>query len=413
MPCSLLNYEMEFYTYRLSNGLRCIHRQVKNTVAHCCLVINAGSRDEHPDEYGLAHFCEHAFFKGTEKRRAWQVNCRLENLGGELNAFTTKEDTTLHATVLRGDYAKAVELLSDIAFRSTFPDHELDREKEVIVDEINTYKDSPCDLIFDTFEDMLFEGSDLGHNILGRKASLMRYNGDSLRRFTRRTHTIDQMVFASIGSFSPKTAQAMAERYFGGFATPSRDFQRVAPTAYVPFERSVTKHTHQTHCIIGNRAFSYEEEQRLPLMLVTNILGGPCANSVLNMVLREKNGLSYNIEAAYTPYGDTGIETIYFSSDHCNADQCIELIERELKRLRTTLPTTRQLSMAKKQFIAQMAISMESNENYMLGAGKSYLVHDEMDTMKEVFRKVDSLRAEQLTEVADVVFGNMSRLIYK
>ncbi len=406
-------YKMEFSFYRLPNGLRCIHRQVKNTVAHCALCINAGSRDEHPDEYGLAHFCEHAFFKGTEKRRAWQVNCRLENLGGELNAFTTKEDTTLHATVLRGDFAKAVELLSDIAFHSTFPDHELDREKEVIVDEINTYKDSPCDLIYDTFEDLLFEGSDLGHNILGRKSSLMRYNGDSLRRFTRRTHTIDQMVFASIGNFSVKTAQTIAERYFGNCSTPSRDFERVAPVGYTPFEKSVVKHTHQTHCIIGNRAFSYEEEQRLPLLLVTNVLGGPSANSVLNVVLREQNGLSYNIEAAYTPYGDTGIETIYFSSDHCNSDQCIELIERELKRMRTTLPTTRQLSMAKKQFVAQMAISTESNENYMLGAAKSYLVHDEMDSMKEVFAKVQALKPRQLTEVAEAVFTNMSRLIYK
>lgn len=404
---------MEFSFYQLPNGLRCIHRQVKGTVAHCALCINAGSRDEHPDEYGLAHFCEHAFFKGTARRRAWQVNCRLENLGGELNAFTTKEDTTLHATVLRGDFAKAAELLADIAFHSTFPDHELDREKEVIVDEINTYKDSPFDLIYDTFEDMLFEGSDLGHNILGRKSSLMRYNGDSLRRFTRRTHTVDQMVFASIGNFSVKTARAVAERCFGDCSTPVRDFRRVAPKDCVPFERSVSKHTHQTHCIIGNRAFGYEQEQRLPLALLTNMLGGPSANSVLNMVLRERNGLSYNIEAAYTPYGDTGIETIYFSSDHCNAERCIELIECELKRMRTTLPTTRRLSMAKKQFIAQMAISTESNENYMLGAGKSYLVHDGMDTLKEVAAKVQELTPVQLTEVAEAVFTNMSRLIYK
>ena len=165
---------MEFQTYTLPNGIRGIHRQVRNTVAHCALVIDAGSRDEHPDQYGLAHFAEHAFFKGTERRKAWQVNCRLENLGGELNAFTTKEDTTIHATTLKGDFAKAAELIADIAFRSTFPDRELEREKEVIVDEINTYKDSPADLIYDTFEDMLFDGSELGHNILGRKAALMR-----------------------------------------------------------------------------------------------------------------------------------------------------------------------------------------------------------------------------------------------
>ena len=187
---------MEFYTYRLPNGIRGIHRQVKGAVAHCALVVDAGSRDERTGEYGLAHFTEHAFFKGTQRRRAWQVNCRLENLGGELNAFTTKEDTTIHATTLRSDFPKAAELIADVAFRSVYPDRELEREKEVIADEINTYKDSPADMIYDTFEDMLFAGSELGHNILGRKAALMRYHGDAIRRFTARTHTTDRMVFA-------------------------------------------------------------------------------------------------------------------------------------------------------------------------------------------------------------------------
>ncbi len=202
----------EFHTYTLPNGIRGIHRQVRSTVAHCALVIDAGSRDERPGQYGLAHFAEHAFFKGTRKRRAWQVNCRLENLGGELNAFTTKEDTTIHATTLRGDFAKAAELIADVAFRSTYPERELEREKEVIADEINTYKDSPADLIYDTFEDLLFEGSELGHNILGRKAALMRYDGDAIRAFTARTHTTDRMVFSSIGSFPVATAQAVASR---------------------------------------------------------------------------------------------------------------------------------------------------------------------------------------------------------
>ena len=185
----------EFTTYRLPNGIRGIHRCVRSNVAHCALIVNAGSRDELTAEYGLAHFTEHAFFKGTQRRRAWQVNCRLENLGGELNAFTTKEDTTIHATTLRGDFPKAAELIADIAFRSTFPDRELEREKEVICDEINTYKDSPADLIYDTFEDMLFEGSELGHNILGGKKALARFDGNAIRRFTARTHTTDQMVF--------------------------------------------------------------------------------------------------------------------------------------------------------------------------------------------------------------------------
>lgn len=404
---------MEFYTYTLPNGIRGIHRQVRSTVAHCALVIGAGSRDERPGQYGLAHLTEHAFFKGTQRRRAWQVNCRLENLGGELNAFTTKEETTVHATTLRGDFAKAAELIADIVFRSTFPEREIEREKEVIADEINTYKDSPADMLYDTFEEMLFEGSELGHNILGRKAALMRYDGDAIRAFTARTHTTDRMVFSSIGNFSPKAAEAAALRYMGGQTATTRGFGRTAPAAVGAFEKTVTKHTHQTHCIIGGRAYGIDNPKRLPLALLVNILGGPSANSLLNVEVREKHGLSYNIEATYTPYGDSGLAAIYFSSEHANEAQCVELIERQLHRLRTTPLTARQLSMAKKQFIAQLAISSESNESYMLSAGKSLLTHDEVDTMEEVYAKIGALTAAQLTEAAEEVFTGMSRLTYR
>ena len=404
---------IEFQTYTLPNGIRGIHRQVKNSVAHCALVINAGSRDELPNEYGLAHLTEHAFFKGTERRRAWQINCRLENLGGELNAFTTKEDTTIHATTLRGDFAKAAELIADVAFRSTFPERELEREKEVICDEINTYKDSPADLIYDTFEELLFAGSELGHNILGTKRALMRYNGDDLRRFTARTHTTDQMVFSSIGNFPVKTAEAVASRCFGGQPATVRGFERVAPTACDPFEKRICKHSHQTHCILGGRAYGIGDENRLPLALVVNLLGGPSANSLLNVTIREKHGLSYNIEATYTPYGDTGLVAVYFSCDHSHTEQCIELIEHELHKLRTVPLTARRLSMAKKQFIAQLAISSESNESYMLGTGKSLLTHDRVDTMEEVYAKIQSLTAAQLTAAAEEVFTGLSRLIYQ
>lgn len=404
---------MEFYTYRLPNGIRGIHRQVKSKVAHCALVVNAGTRDERPAEFGLAHFTEHAFFKGTQRRKAWQVNCRLENLGGELNAFTTKEDTTLHATTLRSDFRKAAELIADVAFRSTFPDRELKREKEVIADEINTYKDSPSDLIYDTFEDMIFAGSELGHNILGRKATLAHFDAQAVRTFTARTHTTDQMVFSSIGNFSAKAAEAVAARYFGDREASVRGFVRQQAPVCAPFEKTVVKHTHQTHCIIGNRAFGIGEARRVPLALLINVLGGPCANSLLNVVVREKNGLSYNVEASYTPYGDCGIVVVYFSSDHVNEAQCIELIERELARLRTTPLSARQLSLAKKQFIAQLAISSESNEGYMLNAGKSLLVHDGVDTLEAVYRKIDALTASELTDVANEIFAGMSRLIYK
>ena len=403
----------EFETYTLPNGIKGIHRRVRSSATHCALVVNAGTRDEQSHEYGLAHFAEHAIFKGTKRRKAYQINCRLENRGGELNAYTTKEDTTIHATTLRSDFSKAVELIADVAFSSTFPEHELQKEREVIVDEINTYKDSPADMIFDTFEDLIFAGSELGHNILGTKAALMRHTTESIKRFVERTHTTDQMVFSSIGNMSVKSVQSIAAKYLAEQPSTKRDFKRITPVGVEPFERIVNKHTHQTHCIIGARAYDINDEKRLPLSLLVNILGGPSANSRLNTVLREKNGLSYNTEAVYTPYNDCGMVAIYFSSDHHNADLCRELIDKELQALRTTPPTARRMAMIKRQFLAQMAISMENNEGYMLGAGKSYLVHDEIDTLEEVYRKVSAVTAEQITEVAEEIFANTSTLIYQ
>lgn len=403
----------EFTTYTLPNGMRCIHRQTKGAVAHCALVIGAGTRDERPDEFGLAHFTEHALFKGTQRRKAWQVNCRLENLGGELNAFTTKEDTTVHATVLRGDFAKAVELLADVVFRSTFPDHELEREREVIYDEINTYKDAPAELIYDRFEDLLFAGSELGHNILGRKSSLQRFDGEAIRRFTQRTYTTDQIVFSSIGNFSARTAEAIATRYIGSIPATQRQDTRAKTGPYTPFEQSIIKHTHQAHCIIGTRAFDLSEDKRLALSLLVNLLGGPSANSILNVELRERRGLSYNIEANYTPYSDSGVLSIYFSSDHGQVDRCIELIEEQLHRLTIQPLSARRLSMAKRQFIAQLAIAGENKESYMLSAGKSLLMHDEIETMEELYAKIRALTAEELQQVASESFTNFSRLLFR
>ncbi len=403
----------EFETYTLPNGIKGIHRRVKSSIAHCALVVNAGTRDELKNEYGLAHFAEHAIFKGTTHRKAYQVNCRLENLGGELNAYTTKEDTTIHATTLKADFKKAAELIADVAFHSTFPEKELQKEREVIVDEINTYKDSPAEMIFDTFEDMIFAGSELGHNILGTKAALMHHDGDAIRRFIQRTHTTDQMVFSSIGNLSLRSVQSVAERYFGDKVASTREFKRSAPVMVEPFEKVVTKHTHQAHCIVGARAYDINAKKRLPLALLINILGGPSANSRLNILLREKNGLSYNIEANYTPYNDCGMVAIYFSSDHQNVDYCRELIDGELRALRSSELTARRLAMTKRQFLAQMAISMENNEGYMLGAGKSFLVHDDIDTLEEVYCKVAAVTAEQIMEVAEEVFSHTSTLIYQ
>lgn len=403
----------EFETYILPNGIRGIHRQVRSGVVHCALVVNAGCRDELKGEYGIAHFTEHALFKGTKRRKAYQVNCRLENLGGELNAYTTKEDTTLHATVLRRDFQRAVELMADVMFCSAFPDRELVKEREVIADEINSYKDSPSERIYDDFEDLIFKGSELGHNILGSKASIARFTSDSLKSFVRRTYTTDQMVFSSIGNFSVERAKAVVERYFGSFEPTARGFERVAPLEYQPFNEMLSRHTHQAHGIIGARGYGISDERRLPLALLVNILGGPSANSLLNIELREKRGLSYNVEATYTPYSDCGIVGVYFSSDHDNMEECVGLIEENIANLLRKPISQRRLSIAKRQFVAQMAISMESNEGYMLGAGKSYLLYKDIDTLEEAYKKVMSITADDICRVANESLTSLSRLIYK
>ena len=403
----------EFETYTLPNGIRGIHRQVRSGVVHCAMVVNAGCRDELKSEYGIAHFTEHALFKGTERRKAYQVNCRLENLGGELNAYTTKEDTTLHATVLRRDFQRAVELIGDVIFCSTFPERELKKEREVIADEINSYKDSPSERIYDDFEDLMFKGSELGHNILGSKASIAKFDTEAMRRFVDRCYTTDQMVFSSIGNFSVATARAVAERYLGSITPTVRSYERVQPLAYDPFDVRLSRHTHQAHGIIGARGFSIADERRLPLALLVNILGGPSANSLLNIELREKRGLSYNVEATYTPYSDCGIVGIYFSSDHDNMPRCVELIEESVASLARDVVSPRRLAVAKRQFVAQMAISMESNEGYMLGAGKSFLLYKDIDTLEEAYKKVAAITAEQIRDVAAECFSKMSRLIYK
>ena len=404
---------MEFYTYRLPNGIRGIHRQTKSNVTHCALIVNSGSRDEQKSEYGLAHFTEHALFKGTKNRKAWQVNCRLENFGGELNAFTTKEDITIHATTLKSDFRRAVELIADVSFNSLFPEKEIEREREVIYDEINTYKDSHADMVFENFEDMLFADSELGHNILGSKRTISKFSGDSIRNFVERTHTTDEMVFSSIGNISYKNIEKIVAGYFGDFAPSTRNFERVVPCAHTPFEKTVSKHAHQSHCVIGNRAYSICEEKRLPQALLINILGGPSANSMLNVEIREKHGLSYNIEGTYTPYGDSGFTAIYFSSDHAHTDHCLELVTKQIDLLKAGELTSRRFSMAKRQFVAQLAISMESNEGYMLGAGKSFLSHNDVDTMEQVYNKISEIKAADIVEVANEIFYKPSQLIYK
>ncbi len=398
----------------LPNGITCIHKPVRSAVAHCGLTINTGSRDELASEHGLAHFIEHSFFKGTQRRRAFHINNRLENLGGELNAFTTKEETVVHATTLRGDFPKAAELIADVVFHSTFPQRELDKEKEIVVDEINSYKDSPAERIFDDYEDLLFKGSSLGHNILGSKKSLMRYTTADIFAFTRRTHNTDKMVFSSVGNFSGKRFRDICEQYFSDIPVNLRAFERDQVPGYQYFEKTVNKNTHQAHCVLGTRAYSNRDERRVELSLLLNMLGGPSANSILNVALRERNGLTYNVEAGYSAFSDTGMASIYFATDPENLDRCRELIDKELKIITTEGITPRRLAVAKKQFVGQLAIAMESNEGLMLGAGKSYLIYREVDTMAEMVKRIDRIRPEDINRVADDIFqSNLSVLIHR
>lgn len=403
----------EFNFYTLPNGIRCIHKQVKSAVVHCALTINTGSRDELPGEYGMAHLVEHTLFKGTKRRKAWQVNCRLENMGGELNAYTTKEETVVHATTLRADYAKAVELISDIVFNSVFPEHEIEKEKNVIFDEINLYKDSPTDRIYDEFEDMVFEGSSLGHNILGSKATLHKLHSRDIKDFITRTYTTDQMVFSIIGNISEKSFRQTADKYFGAASAGRRAFSRMVSAPPVPFSHVVGRSTHQIHCIIGNRAYDMKDPRRIPLLLLVNTLGGPSANSFLNVLLREKNALSYSVEASYTPFTDSGIASVYFSCEKDNAGRCMELINRQLQEVMEHPLSSRQLSIAKRQFLGQLAISAENNESYMLGAAKSYMVFGEVDGYDTARERIDAVVAEDLRAVAEEIFTGMSSLSYK
>jgi predicted Zn-dependent peptidase len=378
------------------------------------LTINTGSRDELSSEHGMAHFVEHGLFKGTARRRAFHISSRLENLGGELNAFTTKEDTVINATTLKGDFPKAAELIADMVFNSTFPEHEIEREKQVIVDEVNSYRDMPQEMLFDSFDALMFDGSPLGRCIVGTARSVSKFDSEKLRNFISRTYTPDQMVFSTVGNISEKSFMAVCERFFGGLTATKREFERVPPPPFTSFEKTVSKGgNHQSHCVLGNRAYSLTDDRRLPLSLLVNILGGPAANSRLNNVLRERNGLTYNIDAGYTPYSDTGYANIYFSCERDRIDRCRELTGVEIDRVMLSPMTPRALSMAKKQFIGQFSISTDSKEGYMLGAAKSFLTYNEIDPPQTVIRKVNEITAEEIMTVARDVFGSLSALIYR
>lgn len=407
--------EKDYFSQVLSNGLRIVHLPSTSPVSYCGFAINAGTRDEEAHEFGLAHFVEHMLFKGTEKRKSWHILNRMENVGGELNAYTTKEETFVYSIFMEEHYRRAFELLVDLVFHSQFPEQEIEKEVDVILDEISSYEDSPSELIFDEFENLLFDGHALGHNILGNEQSLLTFNTESGKSFIQRFYAPENMVFFSMGRIPFKKIVQMAETMLSGITFPMATRNRIAPLDILPVTRQVQKDTHQAHVLIGGRAYSMHNEKRLSLFLLNNLLGGPGMNSRLNVSLREKHGLVYNVESNVTSYTDTGVVSIYFGTDPKNKEKAIRLVHKELTKLRDVKLSTSQLTAAKKQLIGQLGVSGDNCEGLFLGLGKSFLHYNRYDTLPEVFAKVDSLTAENILEVANDVFApeRLFSLIYQ
>ena len=407
--------ETDYLIHTLKNGIRIIHQRTDSPVAHLGILINAGSRDETEEEHGLAHFIEHSVFKGTQKRKAYHVLSRIEGVGGELNAYTTKEETVLYSTFLTEYYDRAAELLSDILFNSVYPEKELKREKEVIIEEINSYKDSPSELIFDEFEELVFDGHPIARNILGTKERLRKFTRDSVFRFMENNYHTDQMVLSSVGNIDFAVLVRMLEKYFGNVPEKIHQNSRARFDGYIPQQRTLEKDTFQSHCMVGNISFDAVHPLRISMVLLNNVLGGQAMNSRLNLALRERRGMAYNVESNYTAYSDTGLFNVYFGTDRENLEKALSLVQKEFDQLRNTKLGALQLSNAKKQLIGQIAISTESHEDMMLTIGKSYLLYDKVDPLRVVFKKIEEITAEQLLEVSNIVLdkNQMSTLIYQ
>ena len=407
------------HTYTLANGLRVIYEQTDSPVVYCGYVMRVGTRHEQAAESGMAHFIEHMTFKGTERRRAWQISNGLERVGGELNAYTTKQETVYCATVLRPDFPRAVDLLTDIVFHSTYPQAEIDREVEVICDEIDSFKDSPSELIFDEFESLVFEGCNLGRDILGEADRLRQYRTADALRFTRAHYRPDNAVFYIYGQVDFRRAIRQLEHLMAtSEAVLSPHEPAPTPSALIlPPARTVYRDrgTHQAHVLLGCPTYGGRHPHRFALLLLNNILGGPGMNARLNMLMRERAGLVYTVESNYSTYIDVGLWTVYFGCDTDDVDRCLRLVRRELQRMIDQPLTPRQLQAAKKQFIGQIGISREARESYAIGLGKTYAHYDTWRDLDALAQEVDALTSEELQNVAAEVFAadHLSLLVYR
>ena len=401
-------------------GLQYAVKKSGSSVAYCALSIKCGTRDELGYHSGLAHFVEHTLFKGTERRSASVINGYLDRLGGELNAFTTKEEIVFHATVLKEDLHKAASLLFELATSGTFPQHEIETEKGVVIDEIHSYKDSPSEDIFDKFEEMVFAGHPLSGNILGTVASVKKINRDELLKFVKEKFRPEKMAFSIVADIDEKKlekeAQKLCKQYFAECpaAEPHSEPQKVEHT-YVPFNKTLSKRNHQANCIIGGPAPSlYQERERLATVLLCNILGGPANNAILNSVLREKNGWVYGVECSYTQFADAGLVAVSLGCDKSNLDKCVKAIYKEIHKLQATPLSDRKLKAAKKQLLGQIAISGDNGETQCLSMGKSLLAYGRISGGKETRELVEKISAADIQEMANTVFdiSKLSKLIY-
>lgn len=406
---------MELLHFTLDNGIRLIHHRTNGMVAHCGLIINTGSRDEKENEHGMAHFIEHMLFKGTNKRKPYFILSCLDNAGGELNAYTTKEDTAIYASVLKEDFEKAVDIISDITYNSLFPEKEIIKEKDVIIEEINSYLDNPAELIFDDFEEMVFNGQPLGRNILGTPAKIKSFDRESLNDFFSRNYDTCETVFCSVGNIPDEKVKHLFIKYFGQVKPKKHNKQRNKTFLYKPLSLTKQKDTNQNHCIIGNIAYNFKDKRRIGMFLLNDILGGQGLNSRLNLSLREKKGLAYTVESGFNSYKDTGIFTIYFGTDSHNLEKSISVVNSELEKLRKSKLGTLQLHRSKKQIKGYLARGYENHESLMLSLGKNLLVFNKIETLEDICRKINRISPSELLDIANEVFdpARLSILIYK
>lgn len=448
---------MKYNTYTLDNGLRIIHLPSDSKVVYCGYQINAGTRNEEPGEEGLAHFCEHVTFKGTERRKAWHIlNC-LESVGGDLNAYTNKEGTVYYSAILKEHIARAVDLLSDIVFHSVYPQAEIDKEVEVICDEIESYNDSPAELIYDEFENILFKGSPLGHNILGTAEQVRAFKTEDALRFTQKLYRPDNAIFFAYGDIDFKKLVKLIQKALGecpkgrelacstdckSAETPTEErITEGTPTGEIPTEEMeagdanhkvqsskfnvqskvagqtivMQKNTHQAHVMIGTQAYDVNDDRRMPLYLLNNMLGGPGMNAKLNLALREHNGLVYTVESTMVAYGDTGTWSIYFGCDEHDVKRCLRLVRKELDKFMQKPLSDAQLKAAKKQIKGQIGVACDNRENFALDFGKSFLHYGWEKNVDRLYEQVDEITAAQIQAVAQELFdkARLTTLIFK